>query len=201
MVLLFCKTSGMLGSRMKVKVRIMTGHLGNLIERPHESLRLDSSPLQTLINDRRAIKFFSKQHAIDQRLLDEIITTASMAPSAFNLQHWKILQIKDKSIRKKIAECSWHQPQICDSSELLIVLLDKFAWQRNDRLASNIACEETRKKYFATLKNLYEQDVALSRDEAMRSCSMFAMLLMLIAQERGIETCPMTGCDLSLIHI
>jgi nitroreductase len=189
-----------------MQVVFMTGHMSHLIEADQipESNGDDGyfyrSPLQAIVSERRAIKFFCKQHKVEQKLVDALILNASLAPSAFNLQHWKILQIKEKLLRNKIAECSWHQPQICDASVLLVVLLDKLAWKRTDRLVSNIACEETRKKHASTLASLYEKNEELARDEAMRSCSMFSMLLMLSAQEQGLVSCPMTGCDFEKLH-
>ena len=56
--------------------------------------------------------------------------------------------------------------------------------------SDNEECEQAGKRF----AQLYQEDEQLARDEAMRSSSMFSMLLMLAAKEQGIETCPMTGC-------
>jgi nitroreductase len=179
----------------------MTGHMNHLVEADriegpeNDAGYWGNSPLNKICNERRAIKFFCKQHQVEQSIVDKLILNSSLAPSAFNLQHWKVLQIKDTALRRQISEYSWHQPQISDASVLLVVLLDKFAWRRADRLKNNIPCDETRKKFESTLINIYEQNEKLGRDEAMRSSSMFSMLLMLNAHEQGLMSCPMTGCD------
>jgi nitroreductase len=39
----------------------------------------------------------------------------------------------------------------------------------------------------------------MQRDEAMRSCGMAAMTLMLAAQEMGYDSCPMDGFDFDAV--
>ena len=39
----------------------------------------------------------------------------------------------------------------------------------------------------------------VQRDEAMRSCGMAAMTLMLAAKEMGYDTCPMDGFDFDAV--
>ena len=46
-----------------------------------------------------------------------------------------------------------------------------------------------------TIQQYYEGKTEVQRDEAMRSCGMAAMNLMLTAKSIGYDTCPMDGFD------
>ena len=46
---------------------------------------------KTLFNERRSVNHFDKNRSIDKKLLEEIVNLAVMAPSAFNLQPWRIV--------------------------------------------------------------------------------------------------------------
>ena len=45
----------------------------------------------------------------------------------------------------------------------------------------------------------YNGHEQVQRDEAMRSCGMAAMTLMLAAKEMGYDTCPMDGFDFDAV--
>ena len=45
------------------------------------------------------------------------------------------------------------------------------------------------------IQQYYEGKTEVQRDEAMRSCGMAAMNLMLTAKSMGYDTCPMDGFD------
>ncbi len=45
----------------------------------------------------------------------------------------------------------------------------------------------------------YRDKPQVQRDEAMRSCGLIAMSIMLLAQEKGWHTCPMDGFDFDAV--
>ena len=47
--------------------------------------------------------------------------------------------------------------------------------------------------------NFYKDNQQVQRDEAMRSCGMAAMTIMLAAKEMGYDTCPMDGFDFDAV--
>ena len=49
------------------------------------------------------------------------------------------------------------------------------------------------------IDNYYRDRPHVERDEAMRSCGMAAMTLMLAAQEMGYTSCPMDGFDFETV--
>jgi nitroreductase len=49
------------------------------------------------------------------------------------------------------------------------------------------------------IRQFYQGNPQIQRDEAMRSCGMAAMTLMLAAQEMGYDSCPMDGFDFDAV--
>lgn len=150
--------------------------------------------LEKLFLQRRSIKFFDVNYQIDDNEIDAILRSASHAPSAFNLQHWQVLHIKSTQLRAKVSELAYQQPQILNATALLAIVMKKNAW----------ACEQHivqagGDRVQAHLTQLYMPNPALARDEAMRSCSMYSMLVMLAAEAAGYRTCPMSGANFSAI--
>ncbi|MFC3114747.1 nitroreductase family protein [Cellvibrio fontiphilus] len=150
--------------------------------------------LQHLLQQRRAIKYFDAAQAMDDRELDAILASASQAPSAFNLQHWQVVHIKSAQRRAEISALAYHQPQIQQAAALLAIVMKKNVWQT----AAHIA-QAGGEKIQMHLQRLYGDKPQLARDEAMRSCAMFSMLVMLAAEAAGYRSCPMSGADFTAI--
>lgn len=176
-------------------VQSFTSHSSNVCL----PIDLHQSVLGKLLHQRRAIKFFSPDIAVSDEIVAEIISVAALAPSAFNLQHWKVFQIKDADLRQHIADLAFHQPQLYHAPVVLAVVMDKAAWSSQNQRELNFSDPEKAKQEFSRLQALYKDRHALARDEAMRSSAMFSMLVMLAAEAAGLNSCPLTGCNFGAI--
>lgn len=152
------------------------------------------SDLEKLLLQRRSIKFFDVNCIIDDREIDAILQSASYAPSAFNLQHWQVLHIKSAQLRAEISALAYQQPQILHATALLAIVMKKNAWACEQHIA-----QAGGDRVQAHLNQLYSSNPALARDEAMRSCAMYSMLVMLAAEAAGYRTCPMSGANFPAI--
>ncbi len=144
------------------------------------------------IETRRSIEHFDPDHKMDDTEVKQLIEAAMLSPTAFNIQHWRFLWIKDQSMKDKIKEYAWHQPQVASASLLLFVCMDLKAWEKQpERYWRNTPKEVAE----AMLRNMkyYEGNETAERDEAVRSASMACMTLMLKAKEMGYDSCPMLG--------
>ena len=52
-----------------------------------------------LFNERRSVNYFDKNRSLDEALLKEIVDLAVLAPSAFNLQPWRIIAVKSETAK------------------------------------------------------------------------------------------------------
>jgi nitroreductase len=57
---------------------------------------------------------------VPQQKIDSILESIRLTPSSYGLTPYKVLVITDTELRKKIQPAAWGQPQIVESSHLLI---------------------------------------------------------------------------------
>lgn len=153
--------------------------------------------VKTAIETRRAIKQFDPDHKLTQAEVDELMSLAMLSPTAFNIQHWRFVAVRDPSIRQAIRDVSWMQPQITDASLLVVVCADIKAWQKTPERYWRNAAQDIREGMVGAIDNYYRDREQVQRDEAMRSCGIAAQTLMLAAKANGYDTCPMDLSDFS----
>lgn len=73
------------------------------------------------IQARRAVKQYDPNFVIPAADEARLLELARLAPTAFNLQHWRFVVVKDKALRAQIREVGWDQPQMTDASLLVII--------------------------------------------------------------------------------
>jgi nitroreductase len=147
----------------------------------------------TAISRRRAIKDFDPSHVIPEADIAKVIDAAMQSPSSFNLQHWRFVLVRDKALRQELRAAAYNQPQVTEASLLVVVTADLKAWARQPERYWRNAPEEVAQKNLAAIPRSYSNNAQLERDEAMRSCGMAGMALMLAAQSLGYDSCPMVG--------
>lgn len=151
------------------------------------------------IEQRRAIKAFDPSHQIAQVELEGMIQAAMLAPTAFNLQHWRWVQIEDKALREQIRAAAWGQAQVTDASALLVLCADMQAWQKDPGQYWVNAAPEVRDYLIGAIDQYYRGREQVQRDETMRSGGLAAQTLMLAAKAMGYDTCPMDGFDFDAV--
>ena len=77
--------------------------------------------------DRKSVRVFTEK-AIDEEIIQEILTAAVMAPTAGNQQLYTILRIEKQEIKEKLVESCDHQPFIAEGKLVLIFCADCLKW-------------------------------------------------------------------------
>jgi nitroreductase len=147
------------------------------------------------IQARRATKHFDPDHEMSDAEFETLIQYAVLTPTAFNIQHWRFVRVTDKALRQQIAKAAWDQPQVTDSSLLLVLTMDVQAWQKEPIRYWQDAPQEAQDFILPALEAYYLDNPQAQRDEAMRTGGLVAMNLMLMAQQMGYDSCPMDGFD------
>lgn len=147
------------------------------------------------IKTRRAVKNFDPDHVMPKAVEDELLSLAMLAPTAFNIQNWRFVTVKDSQLREQIREAAWGQAQVTDSSLLIVICADLKAWEKKpERYWANVNTG-VRDFMLPAMDGYYRDKDQVQRDEAMRSCGIAAQTLMLAAKEMGYDSCPMDGFD------
>lgn len=157
------------------------------------------------IQQRRAVKAFDPHHQISAATRRTLLENAALTPSAYNIQHWRLVDVRDPALRAAIREVAWGQPQVTDASLLFVLCADLDAWQEEPQRYWDTAPQAVQDFILPKLDEYYRGKPRVARDEAMRSLGLMGMSLMLLAKDLGYDSCPMDGFDFDavarLIHL
>lgn len=154
-----------------------------------------------VVRERRSADKFIENVTIPKEDFNEIFRELSLAPSAFNLQHANYYVVEDKALMDKIYEASYKQYKIKTASAVIIVTGNKKAYLSAEKIyEGSVMLGMIDKIQYQimvdTIIKLYEgwgED--FQHDEAIRNASLSAMLFMLLAKNKGWDTCPMIYFD------
>lgn len=147
--------------------------------------------VKTAIETRRAVRKLDPDHRLSDGEIRELMSLTMLSPTAFNIQHWRFVLVRDKGLREQIRAACWMQPQITDASLLVVICADVKAWQKSPERYWHTAPEEVRDGLLEGIRQHYEGRERFQVEEAMRSCGIAAQTLMLAAQSMGYNTSPM----------
>ncbi len=151
------------------------------------------------IETRRSIKGFDPDFTMPAEHVQTLLEHAILSPTAFNLQHWRFVNVTDPALRKAIHEAAGDQPQVTDASLLLVLCFDRLAWEKDPARYWRNAPQEVQDYVVPLIDQYYRGREQVQRDEGMRSCGIAAMNLMLMARELGYDSCPMDGFDFDAV--
>jgi len=139
------------------------------------------------IQIRRSVKQYDSEHQMTDQEINEILSLAMLSPTAFNIQNWRFVVVKDQALRQKIRAAAWDQAQVTDASLLVILCADLKAWEKQPHRYWRNAEQEVQENLLPAIDNYYRGKEQVQRDEAMRSCGIAAQTLMLAAKAKGFD--------------
>ncbi len=151
------------------------------------------------IEQRRSIKSYDSSYKMSDEEVNELLSLAILSPTAFNIQHWRLVNVTDPAIRQQIREVAWDQAQVTDASMLLVLCADTKAWAKDTKRYWENSPSEFQDFILPAIQGYYEGRESVQRDEALRSSGIIAQTLMLTAKSMGLDTCPMDGFDFDAV--
>ncbi|KRM96210.1 nitroreductase [Liquorilactobacillus aquaticus DSM 21051] len=156
-----------------------------------------------VILNRHSVRLFDPTVKITREELQTLITEATTAPSACNLQSWHFVVIDTPKAKEKIkkAVLKFNYPQIDTASAIIFVVGDtqshvvyRDVWQKV--YEDHKITKERLDQIFGTFLPLYENATSdfLKLDATIDS-SIVATQLMLLARAHGYDTNPFSGVD------
>jgi nitroreductase len=153
----------------------------------------------TAIEQRRAIKAYDPEHRMSEAEIEALMGLAMHSPTAWNIQNWRFVLVRDPELRKQVRAAAFDQVQITDASLLVVLTADLKAWEKEPIRYWRNAPQPVQEYILPAMKQYYEGREQVQHDEGMRSCGMAAMTLMLAAHEMGYQSCPMDGFDFDAV--
>jgi len=151
------------------------------------------------IESRRAVKHYDPDHRMTEEEEQKILSLAILSPTAFNIQNWRFVLLKDPELRKQVRAVAWDQAQVTDASMLVVMCADTKSWEKEPARYWKDAPQEVRDFIVPAIAQYYGGRDQVQRDEAMRSCGIAAQTLMLAAKSMGYDSCPMDGFDFDAV--
>jgi nitroreductase len=153
-----------------------------------------------VIRERRSITFFDPSREVPDELIKEILNTAALTPSGYNLQPWEVIVVKSKEKKRKLREICYDQAKVEEASANIVVIANlRAAEDHVDRvLDSWVDLGYVKPDQRASLREriLKGWDSPEKRKrKAIRDAAMFGMSVMIVARFYGLETHPMEGFD------
>lgn len=152
------------------------------------------------IYQRRAVKHFDPAHDMSDSDELKLMEAAVQSPTSFNIQNWRFVVVRDPALRERLCEAAWNQAQVKDASILVLICADLKAWDHEPERYWRDAPEQVRQTLVPMIRGFYAPNEQLQRDEAIRSCGLAAMTLMLAAKSMGYDSCPMIGFDMEAVE-
>lgn len=151
------------------------------------------------IQTRRSTRGYDPEFILSQAEKDELLELALLAPTAFNLQHVRLVEVSDPALRAQIRAVGWDQVQITEASMLVVVCAQLDSWEQNAERVWEGAPEEVKAFMVGAIDGYYRDKPQVQRDEVMRSCGLVAQTLMLAARAKGLDSVPMDGFDFAAV--
>ncbi|MHB1232726.1 MAG: nitroreductase family protein [Burkholderiales bacterium] len=153
----------------------------------------------TAIETRRSIKAYDPKHRMSEAEIERLLSLAILAPTAFNIQNWRFVLVRDPALRGEIRKAAWDQAQVTDASLLIVLCADLKAWEHEPARYWKNTPQPVQDFLVPAIGQYYQGREQVQRDEAMRSCGIVGMTLMLAAKEMGYDSNPMDGFDFDAV--
>ncbi len=144
---------------------------------------------------RRSIRKYTDEPISDQTIHD-LITTAGLAPSPWNLQPWRVIAVKDPETKQNLMAASYGQPQVGAAAVTFVIYTDMEGTLDNVENTIHPGQKEQEAEIAANMRKIfggYEKSDLHWWGKAQGYT--FMGFLLLAAQAEGYATSAMLGFE------
>src|SRR5262249_52229140 len=148
-----------------------------------------------LIKQRISRNKFDSQRTLSEAEVKELVSYATEAPSAYNIQNWRFVAVTTLEEKARLRSLAYNQQKVVDAAVTFIVLGDLRGYEKLPQILKpmvegGLMDQATADGGAKRAASSYGADEQLARDEAIRSASFAAMTLRIAAQAKGLATRP-----------
>jgi nitroreductase len=163
------------------------------------SLRPKSPAIVDIIEHRAAINSFDPSKHIHDEEIEELAELATRAPSAFNLQNWRLHAVRSPEMKARLRAAAFGQAKVAQAAVTFVVSGEiPDGEELNARLQPAVAAghlDAATADAWGDMARASFQDPDRAREEAIRSATLLGTTLMFAAEGLGLATAPMSGFD------
>jgi nitroreductase len=151
-----------------------------------------------IIEGRTSANNFDTTHVMTASEIEELVSYAQHAPTAFNLQNWRVVAFSSKAQKEALKAAAYNQQKVADAAVTFVVVGIKDGYKEIGRLVkpmldAGAIDQAAYHGWVGMTVGSHENNPQLQHDEAFRSASLVSMTLMLAAQAKGLVSGPMSG--------
>jgi nitroreductase len=152
-----------------------------------------------LIKRRISANKFDPARTLSEDEIRELVSYATNAPSAYNIQHWRFVAVTGREDKERLKAVAYNQQKVVDAAVTFIVLGDLRGYEKLPEITRRAVeagiLEQTADGWVKGANAAYSNNERFARDEAIRAAAFAAMTLMIAAQAKGLVSGPMIGFD------
>lgn len=153
-----------------------------------------------LLKRRTALKFEPEILVLSREEIEDLILTATKAPSEWDLQPWRFIVVRDRGRKEALFNCTRNDRRVRDAAAVIIVLGDTRASEYagplfQAKVEAGLIGPEVAKQSLSELREYLERTRNSQLLMALRAPSFTIMNLLLLATERGIATAVLFDFD------
>lgn len=143
---------------------------------------------------RRSVRSYTDQPVTDEEVRD-LIELTGRAPSAFNLQPWRFIVVRDQQVKDDLRAAAFGQKQVSDAPVVIAMYADmEDTMAHLDEVVHPGLDAEKRESTLAMLRNTFGGMTPEARGVWANAQANIALgYLLLIARSEGFATSPMLG--------
>jgi nitroreductase len=145
---------------------------------------------------RRSVRVYTDQPVTDETVT-ELLALAGRAPSAFNLQPWRFVVVRDPSVKAALAAAAYGQKQVMGAPVVIAIYADmEDTMQHLDEIVHPDLPADKRADTLAMLNASFGSMPQEARANWANGQANIALgYLLLLAKAQGLGTSPMLGFE------
>lgn len=147
-------------------------------------------------NNRRSVRAYKPEPVTDETLTT-LLTLTGRAPSAFNLQPWRFVVVRDPELKKDLSAAAYGQQQIVGAPVVIAIYADmEDTMAHLEETVHPGLPPEKRDATLAMLNNSFGNMTPEARGVWANAQANIALgYLLLLAKAEGLDTSPMLGFE------
>lgn len=153
------------------------------------------------MNFRHACKKFDPTQHIPSDQFQQILEFGRLSPSSFGMEPWRFVVVQTSELREQLRVACWNQPQITESSHVVVILAKTEAVKPGTDYVETIfrrrgLPEEAFRGYLARYGHHHATEIDPYINTlawASKQCYLALANMMTGAASLGIDSCPIEG--------
>lgn len=158
---------------------------------------------QDAIKFRHACKVFDPDKTIPSSHFQQILDFGRLSPSSFGMEQWRFNVVETPEIREKLRDACWNQPQITDSSHVIVISAITTDVEPGSEYVSRLfnrrnLSDEATKVYLGKYAVHHEKEISPTMSTyawSSKQCYLALANMMTGAASLEIDSCPIEGFE------